>query len=188
MKLSNGVAQLLEQGLVVELVPRHRRLPVLVVSAVEVRRGNPHGGVVGLLREILAGGAEKVADADLAEGLLRRFIEHLQKIRVYPVITVHEGQPAAGTVRKGPVDAGIPGGGQTAVLLMDDMDPAVSPGIIFAQLSTVVRAAVIHQNQFKIGIALAQNAVHTAAQEFLDLVDRHNHTDVRHITFLSEGT
>ena len=180
MELAHRIAKLLKQGAVVELVPGRGSAAVVKAAAVVVAAGKLLYLPVRLSREILSGGAEIVADAELAQGFLGGFVEHLQKFRVHPVVAVHKGNPPADTVCENPVNAGIPGGRQAAVFLMNHMNPAVPKGVTVAKNAAVIRGAVVHQNQLEIPVGLSQDTLHTAAQEGLHLVNRHDHTDVRH--------
>ena len=67
-----------------------------------------------------------------------------------PVVTVDKGQPLAVRICEGPIDGGIPGGGQAAVFLMDHADAGILGGIFIANGTAVIRASVIYKNQFEV--------------------------------------
>ena len=97
-----------------------------------------------------------------------------------PIITINKSQPLAVAVGEGPVDAGVAGGGEAPVLLMDHVDAAVLCSVFITDGAAVVRAAVVHKDQLKVLEGLSQNAVHTAMQVRLHFIDRYNNTNQRH--------
>ena len=60
---------------------------------------------------------------------------------------------------------------------MENPNTAVLGCIFIADSAGVVRAAVIDQQQFKIGIFLVQNAFNAAADGVLCVIDRDDDTD-----------
>jgi hypothetical protein len=58
------------------------------------------------------------------------------------------------------------------------MNPVILPGIIIADGTAAIRAAVIHQDQFKIRKGLRKDAVHTSGKKLLHFIDGDNHADL----------
>ena len=191
MKLSDGITQGFEQGFVVQLVPRHCGQSVMQLTAVVILRRHRHRLLLRVFRKRVPGGAKEAAHTDPAQCFLCGGIQLLQKARMHPIVTVHEGNPSAVTVGNGPGNPRIPGCGQSAVFLMNYMDPAVFFCVFLADLSAIVGTSIIYQNQIKRFIALAEDAAHTPMKKLIHLVNRHHHTDICHIhplPDLSEST
>ena len=87
-----------------------------------------------------------------------------------PVVAVHKLQVLA----PGLLHAQVPRVGHAAVFLVDHPYPPVLPGIAVADGRGAVGGAVVHQQQLKVRIFLAQDAVHAPAQIFLRIVHRHD--------------
>ena len=94
------------------------------------------------------------ADADLQIKRRGGVQQSGKQLRMYPVVAVGENQPPAVAVGFHPINACVPGIGQAAVFLVDDMDAAVLPGVFVADFPAAVGTAVVHQNQLKILISL----------------------------------
>ena len=72
--------------------------------------------------------------------------DETKKISGNKIIGIDKYNPFAPTM----VETFIPGGGYTAIFLMNNADTAVPPGIFFTYGRTVVGGTVIDQNDFEI--------------------------------------
>ena len=117
------------------------------------------------------------ANADLYVMLKHRTIKPLKILRMHPIVAVHEVQPLTVAVCKYPVNARITRGGQSLILLMDDIHARILLCIFIADCAAVVRAAVVHKDQLEVHKRLHENAVHTAAEIRFNLVDGNNNSD-----------
>ena len=106
---------------------------------------------------------------------LRLFHQQAGGVRSKVIITVGKLQVFAGGHR----DGQIPGGGHPAVGLVDEQDAFVHPGVHVRHLQAHVAAAVVHQNDLQVLIALLADALHAAGDVKLRVVDRHDHADQR---------
>ena len=118
--------------------------------------------------------AEEVQPAALPRGLLHGVVQCLKHRRLDEIIGVHN----ADVITAGIVQPGVAGVGRAAVGLVEHTDAGILPGQRIADLGRAIVAAVIHQQQLKIGVLLVQNAVYTALNGVLRIVDRHNNTDI----------
>ena len=107
--------------------------------------------------------------------LLRLFHQLAGGVRGEVVVTVGKLQVFAG----GHGNSQVPGGRYPAVVLVDEQDAFVHPGVHIRHLQAHIAAAVVHQNDFQVLIALLTDALHTAGDVKLRVVDRHDHTDQR---------
>ena len=94
-------------------------------------------------------------------------------VRIHPVVTVDEDHVFSG----GLVQPRVPGGGDAPVGLVDDPDPGIlcSPGV--AEGWTAVRGAVVYEQQLKVLLGLAQDALYADIEIILNLEDRDNDAD-----------
>ena len=90
-----------------------------------------------------------------------------------PVVTVQELEIDA----RSPADTDIPGIGHAGVLLVDDLDPGIRQGIRVADGAGAVLAAVVHQQQLKIRVLLAQDTVDAAANGLFRVVYGYDDAD-----------
>ena len=82
---------------------------------------------------------------------------------MYPIVAVYEADPLAVAVGKGPVDAGIPGRREAAIFLMNHMNPLIFRDILVADGRTVVRAAIVYEDQLEVRKRLRKDTVNAAA-------------------------
>ena len=115
---------------------------------------------------------QKVGGGNFAASILN----HRQRACGQQVVRVREKNVFAG----GLLQAQVAGGGNALVLLMKNQHPRVLLGKAVAQGAASVRAAVVHQDQFKIRDALAQDAFHAGGQKGFGPVHRHDDTEQRH--------
>ena len=97
-------------------------------------------------------------------------VKELENIRMHPIVAVHEADPLAVAVGKGPVDAGIPGSRQSPILLMNDIHANILLRIFITDRTAFVRTAVIHEDQFEVRKRLRKDAVNAAADIWLYIV------------------
>ena len=102
----------------------------------------------------------------------------LQHLRMHGIVAVHEADPFSPGNGKGAVSRR----GLSLVFLMDDPHPAVPRRVIVADDAAAVRAAVVHQDQLKIGNRLGKNTVDAGMQVRFRLINRHDHADFRHLS------
>ena len=91
------------------------------------------------------------------------------------VIAVHEGNQ----LPRGGVQRRIPGRAGSGVLLMKHPDAAVCFRPAVTDAAAAVRGAVIHQQNFQIGIGLLRDAPDAVVKVFFHPVHRNNHADQR---------
>ena len=90
-------------------------------------------------------------------------------IRLHPIFRVWEGDKFS----PGSIQAGIPGGGKTAIGLVDHpVQLRISGGIAVAECAAGIGGAVVHQNDLKIPAALTQEGFHAPSQILLHIVNR----------------
>ena len=122
----------------------------------------------------------KAADGDIRIGFSERPIEVFHIVGRHPVVAVHKGI----AFPLGRIQRRIPGVGQAAVLLVDHCDSWVLRGIPVTYFPAAIGRAVVHQKNFQILIALAQQTFHTAVQICLYIINGNDDADERfHIGF-----
>ena len=114
----------------------------------------------------------QAADGHVRIVAFRRCQQFFKHVCIHPVVTVHKSH----IIRRGGFRPSLPGGGKTAVFLMDHPDPGIlfCPGI--TECPGIVRRTVVHQDDLHILQRLAADAVHTSFQIFFHVVHRYNHT------------
>ena len=110
--------------------------------------------------------------------MLHSFQHPLQILRCNPVIAVNEGNMLTPSY----LQSGISCIRKATVGLMDHPHPVILGCVHIADGAAIIRGSVIHQDQFKIGIGLPQQRIHTAAQVMFDLVDRYYDANIRLLT------
>ena len=115
----------------------------------------------------------KIGDDQVAVVLSRRLHQQLGGVGRDPVVAVQELKIDA----PGPADANVPGIGHAGVLLVDDLDPGIRQGIRVADGAGAVLAAVVHQQQLKIRVLLAQDTVDAAANGLFRVVYGYDDAD-----------
>ena len=168
---------LFHDGPAVELVPQHAVVEVggifHHVGSVFLPGHQPVLINVSLLGDPLPHDPVKVGDHQVAGAAFRCTHQASGGIRCDPVVAVQKleiGSP-------GPVQGKISAGGNAGVLLMENLNTAVLGRIFVADRAGIVRAAVIHQQQFKIRIFLVQNTFNASPDGLLCIIDRDNDTD-----------
>ena len=161
----------------VELVPQH--------AVIEVRGVFHHvGGVflpghqaviidIALLGDPLAHHPVEVGDNQVAGPGFRGPDQRAGGVGSDPVITVQKLKISA----LGLVEGGVPGVGDAGVFLVDDPNPGIPGGICVADGTGTVGAAVVDQQQLKVGVLLVQNALNTAADGVFSVIDRDDDAD-----------
>ena len=74
-------------------------------------------------------------------------------------------------------DSGVPCRRQPSVFLMDGLHTAVFCCIPVTQCATVIRRAIVYQNDFHIADVLCQNGSHTVSQIFRHIINRDNNAN-----------
>ena len=119
-----------------------------------------------------------VAEHQLRAAPFRTCQQLFQQVGGNGVVAVHHREPLAlGGIQPGVARTGRPRPGLSRV---QGADAGVffRPGI--AHFRAMVGAGIVDEQQFKIRIALRQDAFHTGVQRFFGLVDRHQDTDGGH--------
>ena len=99
------------------------------------------------------------------------------------IVTVYKHHILAGDHTQ-PCVAGI---GQAAVFLVDYPHPAVPAGVVIADSSAAVGAAIIYQDQFHIIHGLCQNALYTAGKILFHPVNRNDDANHYPCSLLSQS-
>ena len=177
------VAQGLPQLRFVQLVPGHG----VVGAGLTVKAGQQLVAGVHALFQLLGVGGPGQALAPLghvlgpADGHIRPILadgrpQGGQILGPHKIVRVHKGKVG----RFCRLNACIPCAGKAAVGLVQHPHPGVLFGVFLAQGAAVVRASVVHQDQFKIPEGLVQNAVYAGAKPLLHFINGYDHTDFRH--------
>ena len=114
----------------------------------------------------------KITDDHITLGTLRGFHKKPGGIGCNPVITVHKLY----ILSLGTIQSQISCVRHSTIFLMDDTDSLICLCVSVADFSGAVRASIIQQKQFKIGVLLLQNTVHTPLHKILRIIDRNNNT------------
>ncbi len=75
--------------------------------------------------------------------------------------------------------SGISCRGKATILLMDDFNSLIFFNILVTNSRTIIRATIIHENQFKVRKGLREDTVHTAAKIWLHFINRYNNANFR---------
>jgi hypothetical protein len=92
------------------------------------------------------------------------------------VVAVHEGQEVAARV----LDAGVAGGAQTAVLLLDQPEAGVLLGVPGRDGRAAVRGPVVHHHDLEIVPRLHLKGAQALVEIPLDVVDGYDDTECDH--------
>ena len=100
--------------------------------------------------------AHRAAGRQRTAAFLHGAVQGFQKIRVQQVVGIHIADVIAGSG----VQPGVGSGCGTAVFLVYHPDAGVGLGQLVAKLAAAVGAAVLYEDQLKIGKALGQDALY----------------------------
>ena len=118
---------------------------------------------------------DHLALGDIRRGIPQQGVQRLVHIGLQPVVGVHKADERTG----GGVQPRVAGGEGALIGLVYHMHPPVAGSVVIADGGRTVGRAIVHQPDLQIGIQLAQQAVDTAAQAALRLVDRYDNAEQR---------
>ena len=166
----------------IELAPGGHEGHVPVVAhqgeAGLLRREEAHA-LLGLGREILAAVVDLApgTDGDVGPAVREQRQQIRDRVRGDVVVVVHEEDVVARGVR----DAVVARVGETSVGLVQGADARVLFGPGVAERGAAVGRAVVHEQDLEPLVALADQALHAAAEQVLGLVDGDDHGNERRV-------